>query len=304
MKQCTERQKSGKCLFIRTANKLQNCQQLGLAVFDGSTITTTKVIDDLIAAKTAANRRDEYLKSLKYYLETFVNGFGGQPIDQITPTEIEKRLTEIAGEQSDNSRQTWFTRVNTLFAYAKRRGLIAENPVDRLERITVDRKDPVILTVEQSRLLLKTCPTVLRPYLILGMFAGVRPGGELMKLSWEHINLEAGTVAINFPKVRKHRRVVNLEPIALSLLKKHPLKTGLVAPSKSTVRRWKRKARHVLGFDKWPQDILRHTAASFLIALHNDTAKIARELGNSPNILLTHYVVPVTKEDCKKFWTL
>lgn len=268
----------------------------------GQPKTTKQVADEVVASKCAANRREEYTDSLAYYLSVFIKRWETRPLEQITSTEIETRLHEIAGNQSDNSRQTWFNRVNTMFAYAKRRGIIKENPVDRLERISVDRKDPLILTVEQSRLLLATCPTVCKPYLVLGLFAGIRPGGELMKLTWEHINLETGTVAINFPKVRKHRRVVHLEPIAIELLKAHPVKSGLVAPSKSTVRRWKRKARKTIGYKKWPQDILRHTAASFLIALHDDAAKVARLLGNSPHILLTHYVVPVTKEDCLKFW--
>ena len=267
------------------------------------TATTIKqVADEIIPAKRAGNKRDVYLKSLAYFLSVFIKGWEQRPIHEITSHEIEERLAEIAGDQSDNSRQTWFNRINTLFSYAKRRGYLTENPFDRLERITVDRNDPIILTVEQSRLLLKICPTVLRPYLILAMFAGIRPDGELMKMTWDHINLEAGTVAVNFPKVRKHRRVVNLEPIAIELLKQHPIKKGLVAPSKSTVRRWKRKIRTLLGFERFPQDIFRHTAASFLLELHNDVAKVARLLGNSPHILMTHYCVPVSKSDCNSFW--
>ncbi|MDE2099454.1 MAG: tyrosine-type recombinase/integrase [Patescibacteria group bacterium] len=243
------------------------------------------------------------MKSLVAYQSTFIKGWEQRPINEITSHEVETRLAEIAGDQSNHSRQTWFNRINTLFSYAKRRGYTNENPFDRLERITVDRNDPIILTVEQSKLLLKTCPTVLRPYLILAMFAGIRPDGEVMKMTWDHINLDAGTVAVNFPKVRKHRRVVNLEPIAIELLKQHPIKKGLVAPSKSTVRRWKRKIRTLLGFERFPQDVFRHTAASFLIELHNDVAKVARMLGNSPHILMTHYAVPVSAADCKKFWS-
>jgi integrase len=269
---------------------------------DFSAITTKLTADELVQSKRSANRREDYLKSLSYYLSVFIKGWEGRPINEITSAEIETRLEEIAGGQSDNSRQTWFNRVNTLFSFAKRRGYITENPVDRLERITVDRNDPIILTVEQSKLLLKTCPTVLRPYLILAMFAGIRPDGELMKMTWEHINLEAGTVAVNFPKVRKHRRVVKLEPIAIQLLKAHPIKKGNVAPSKSTVRRWKRKIRTMLGYERFPQDVFRHTAASFLLELHEDVAMVARMLGNSPHILLTHYAVPVSKTDCERFW--
>jgi hypothetical protein len=54
----------------------------------------------------------------------------------------------------------------------------------------------------------------------------------------------------------------------------------------------------------WPTDLLRHTAASYLLALHKDAGKVANMLGNSPQILLSHYHDPVTEADCKAFWQL
>ena len=176
--------------------------------------------------------------------------------------------------------------------------------MDSMDKITVDRPPPVILTVEQSRLLFKLCPMVLRPYLILTMFAGIRPDKEAMKLRWEHINRESGVVAINFPKVKKQRRLVTLQPIAAAMLREFPLRYGAVSPSRSTVRRWKRKMRGVLGFKKWPADLLRHTAASYLYELIGDEAKVAKSLGNSARILMSHYVVPVSKEACAAFWKI
>jgi integrase len=156
--------------------------------------------------------------------------------------------------------------------------------------------------VEQSRQLLAACPVVCRPWLILAMFAGIRPDGELMKLDWSKIDLETATVKIDFPKVRSHRRIVPLEPLAVKLLKEHPLRSGAVAPSRSTLRRFKRRMRAVLGFERWPQDVLRHTAASYLLALHQDAAKVAGWLGNSVKVLLSNYHDPVTREASAAFW--
>jgi hypothetical protein len=51
-----------------------------------------------------------------------------------------------------------------------------------------------------------------------------------------------------------------------------------------------------------PHGRRRHTAASYLLALHKDAGKVANMLGNSPQILLSHYHDPVTEVDCKTFW--
>jgi integrase len=112
--------------------------------------------------------------------------------------------------------------------------------------------------------------------------------------------LETKTVSVD-GKTRQ-RRIVPLEPIAAELLSDHPLKTGAVAPSKSTVRRFLRQCRAVLGLEKWPTDFFRHTAASYLLAKYQDAQKVALWLGNSPKVLLTHYHNPVTSGQSAKFW--
>jgi integrase len=259
-------------------------------------IPTLQIIDELIISKRLANRREEYLTSLKNYLKGFARIFPDLAL--VTAHGVEKWLAEC---ENMYSRQTRFNRVNTLLSYAKRRDILKENPCERIDRITVDKPVPVILTVEQSRLLYEVCPAGCRPYLVLAMFAGIRPD-EVIRLDWKDINLETKTVQVD-GKTRR-RRIVPLEPIAASLLSLHPVKTGPVAPSKSTVKRWQRTARHVIGYEKFPHDVLRHTAASYLIALYDDAGKVAMRLGNSVGILLTHYHNPVSKADCERFWKL
>ena len=119
-------------------------------------------------------------------------------------------------------------------------------------------------------------------------------------MDWSHVNLQTRTARVE-GKTRR-RRIVPLPEIAVAELGKHPLKSGAIAPSNSTVRRWKRAACKVIGLEHWPQDLLRHTAASYLLAWHQDAGKVATMLGNSAAILLTHYHEPVTAENCANFW--
>ena len=200
-----------------------------------------------------------------------------------------------------DTRRTWLSRVSALFAFCVRRGYCDKNPCDRIEPVTCDRKPPSIVTPGQSRELLAAAPTVMRPYIILGMFAGIRPE-ELTRLDWSHINLETATVNIDFPKVRGRRRIVPLDPLSVSLLKQHPLQRGAVSPCRATICRWRKRSRALIGLARFPQDLFRHTAASYLLAKHQDAGKLALWLGNSVKVLMSHYIVPVSATECESFW--
>ena len=200
-----------RCLILTAAHQLNltsACQQLGLAGF-GVAKTLAETVTELLAAKRAANRREVYLKSLAHYLTRFAAGRGQTPLAEISAAKIEVWLAQFA---SSYSRQTWLNRISTLFAFAVRRGYLAANPCDRVERVTIDHKPPTVLTVAQVRALIAACPTVCKPWLVFALFAGIRPDGELMKLKWGDVNFSTRTAQVNFPKVRKHRRIVPLEP--------------------------------------------------------------------------------------------
>lgn len=277
----------------------QSCQaQPSLAGF-GVAIALETAVAQLLAAKSGANLSRPYLKSLGYYLSRFIQGREQRALASVSATEIEAFLKQF---ESANSRATWLNRISTLFSFAVRRDYLPKNPCAVLERITIDREAPFILTPAQSHLLLQLTPTLLRPYLILGLFAGIRPE-ELLRLEWDAVCLETKTVKVDKAKTRR-RRIVPLPEKAVALLRACPLQTGPVSPSNSTVRRWKRTARLALGLPSWPSDLLRHTAASYLLALHGDAGKVAAMLGNSSAILLTHYHQPVTKEAAAAFFAI
>jgi len=104
-------------------------------------------------------------------------------------------------------------------------------------------------------------------------------------------------------KVRR-RRVVQLMPSAMDwVAKSREVRARLPIPF-STRRRIIRRARECLGLSAWPQDILRHTCASYWVAHSQDLGKISMQLGNSPAILLRHYRELVTREEADRFWGL
>ena len=127
-------------LVIELTRKLES-----LTPATAQKVKTADVIAELIASKTRSNRRAVYLKSLQYYLERFAAKHADLP--SVTSDDVENWLAQ---SKSDYSRQTWLNRISTLFSFAVRRGYIDKNPCDRIDRVTIDRSAPCILTVEQS----------------------------------------------------------------------------------------------------------------------------------------------------------
>jgi integrase len=254
-------------------------------------------LKELIATKKLANLRPTYLKSLDHYLGRFAAAHTGRTVGELTPATVEAWLAQFP---TAASRATWLNRINTLLAFCRQRGYIQANPCDQIARVKVDYRSPRILTPAEVETVLLVTPTICLPYVALCLFCGIRPY-EAMRLNWTDINLadRAVTVSAAASKVR-HRRVVPISDRAFAILSEYPVKTGPVTPSLTTLRRFKRATKKVLGW--WQADILRHTAASYLLTAVGDASKVATQLGNSPGILLSHYNGLASKADAAMFF--
>ena len=83
----------------------------------------------------------------------------------------------------------------------------------------------------------------------------------------------------------------------------HKLDSTLPLPHVSRSR-YLRSQRDNLGWETWPEDILRHVCAAYLMAEWQDGGRVPAELGDSAGILLRHYRELVWKEDAARSWKL
>ncbi|HTQ52704.1 MAG TPA: tyrosine-type recombinase/integrase [Candidatus Acidoferrales bacterium] len=260
-----------------------------------------EAVEDLLRAKTLANRRPSYVKSLKQYLGQFVRGREDMPLRDVRLEDIEKWFLGRNEATCTRASNTW--RLSALFSFAVRRGWIQDNPCRRLEGVRVDRDVPVIFTVKQCRAMLEFArehfPRFI-PWMALALFAGVRPD-ELRRLTWACVDLKAQHVVIDqaASKVRR-RRITPLDEAAVRWLRLG----GDLPIAHVMKRRYIRRLRDHLGLAKWPPDGLRHTAASMMLAKTDNATLVSRWLGNSSRILLDHYIELVKKEDVASFWEL
>jgi integrase len=187
-----------------------------------------------------------------------------------------------------------------------RRGYIRDNPIVRISSPKIDHGTPERFTADEAKTLLKEARQ--RPaslgYFVLALFAGIRPE-ELAALKWSAVDMKSKLVRIEGEQSKvRHHRDVPLHDTCIAWLKtiedRNP--DSPIAPPAVTLRRHRRALREKLG--KWPQDVLRHTAASFLVELHTKKELVAKWLGNSERTLDRNYLSQVRRDECKKFWAL
>lgn len=274
---------------------------VGLGLFH-DVVTLERAIMELIAAKEMANRRPAYVRTLKSYLTMFSRGWEGTPIREVGRRQVEEWFR--GRNEAPTTRQTGMLVLSVLFEFAIRAGYCEANPIKRMDKVRIDRKPPRILTPKEARKLLnftrRKIPWRL-PQVVLGLYAGIRPA-ELTRLTWDKINMERGYVTIDAAAAKtRRRRIVHLDPKAIAWLKRcrqfRRNRLGLG----SKCRKWRQSIEESCGFS-WSPDLLRHTAASYLLAKYQDAGKVSRMLGNTEAVLLGHYFELVTPEDCRRFW--
>ena len=199
-------------------------------------------------------------------------------------------------------------RASKFFNWCRDKGYIDHNPCERI-RFKVPESDIHIMTVDAVRTLLSAAQGLgsrghsgLRA--VLGLFAGIRVA-EIHALRWEHVDLETRTVevAAESSKVRK-QRFVEINDTLLAWLKPIYRKRGKIT-GPNFRRRWAAtlKAAGYSKQNRLPQNILRHTAASMMIAVSH-RGVVSEQLGNSPQVLAAHYRRPVPKRVAAVYWSL
>jgi integrase len=167
------------------------------------------------------------------------------------------------------------------FKYALRKGYVEANIFDRLDFIKV-RNDKEVETVsaEVVEKMLRDASVndpALLPYLVLGLFCGVRPYGELYKVRWSDLSFEGEPTLTIRPEVCKvpRRRFIDLHPNTIAWLKRclpsdeDSLPSTLIVPlAKHILDAKKDRLCKRLGIQS-PKNSMRHTFCSCWLAKWN-----------------------------------
>ncbi len=267
-------------------------------------ITVDALVSEYIDSKRRAGQSDVHLADLHYRLGNFAQDFGQAPIRTLTSSGIEDWLHALdLGPKSFNN---FRDRLSTLFTYGVKRHYLDANPVTAIDPVKEIDSPPEIFTVDQLDAVLEVCSPELLPTLAIGAFTGLRTA-ELLRLSWTEVDLVRGYVEVTADKSKTARR--RLIPISANLiewLRPYAHHTGQVCPMGSfnyheSCRAFADKA----GLSGWPKNGLRHSFASYYLALHQNAPELSLHLGHtSPQMVFAHYRKVVTPEEAKRYWAI
>ena len=233
-------------------------------------------------------RDDEY-----YYRKHLEPRFGSKAVADITAFDIEKMKTEL--KKSVNVRGKPFAAqtikhqiviIRRLFNLARKWNLYdGKNPVDSVSMPKIDNQKTEMLTDDEALRLLDTLDNwpfrETAAFVKFAMFTGLRRG-ELIRLAWNDIDFERGSVTLRNPKGGK-TTAISVSTQALDTIRGLPVTSELVFPGKGGMTRYDFKGpwqriRKAAGL---PADFrfhgLRHHFASMLVSSGIDLT-VVREL--------------------------
>ena len=281
--------------------------------------TVAEIVKQLVADTVAAGRREKTTTDLRYRLGTFAKTFGTRKLSEITLNELQEWANDPT--LSARSRRHMLTKLSQLFRYAERRGWCEKNIAAYVARPDVPDGEPGFLNVEQCARLLEHAPDHdLLPYVALSLFAGIRVA-ELRRLRWDKVKLGEGLIIIDGMVAKtKSRRIVDLNETACAWLTLCAKRTGPVVDPINFRKRndamlraarfgrtgseTKKEKAAGIKLEPWPENAMRHTAATYSYALTQDAVRVAAMLGHSPDVLHRHYRGLATKAEAERFFAL
>ena len=234
---------------------------------------------------------------------------------EMITTYLNKTKTAKGKYFTNQTKLNRLTKIKQFFNYCaeKPREWVKENPCDGIT-ITAESKEVEILANSQVLALLEAAMKekqkvrqVMVPYLVLGLFAGLRPE-EAQKMKWEWIaafDEEKKTAQVKVPaEISKisESRYADLSEAGWNLIKPYIKQSGPIGWSRRAFRRIREKA----GFAglEWPADCIRHTYASNWLALHKERSHLAEIMGNSPAIIRRHYKRAIPIKDAETYFEI
>lgn len=294
-------------------------------------VTVAELVRRFRADRESRGCSEFYVRQLKTSLGHLVRMFGERKAHAITAVDVEVWLR--ANGWKGKTHNNYLGDVAAMFAWAasRSRGLVQVNPTLEVERAKWTRRGAVVLSVERCDELLREARRRelwrVLSYVVLGMFAGIRPE-ETKRLSWGAVDLNEGTVVVMATDAKTAaRRVIDLSENARAWLRLVPVELRgawmRIVPKTNWNDEWL-LFRRALGWDvghgakkhlpaptvkavhgRWPHDVLRHSFASYHYAMWQDEQRLQVQMGHrSARMLHQHYRAVVTRAEAVRFWGL
>ena len=255
----------------------------------------------------------------------FLKTFGDRFFDSITPGEV--RSWRDGLELAERTKNNYLAEVRAAFNHAIDYQLVeGPNPAKAVEKRKVAKTEVTTWEAPMLAAALSSLPPQHVPYLAIGAFAGLRPTeisgipGQRSGLLWSDIDFDARHIHVRAEVAQKinEARYIEFKAVpelglteALAEKLWHGLTTWLephrkvgdepVAARKSAaiVSLHLRSAGLIKA---WPNDVIRHSWISYMLAHKVSRQLVADLAGNSPDIIRANYRKPVPVETARPWF--
>jgi len=278
--------------------------------------TVEDVKAKFMASREKGGASQRYLEDARARLSTFARAFRCQ-ISNVTTAEITGWLDAIGAK--GRTRNNYRRAVITLFRFARSQGHLPRNEVTEAELVEVAKPKPTpigIYTPAELRTLLDIMPDNLRPSVAIAALAGIR-SQEVLRLTWDAVDLRKKQMTVAAEKAKTaSRRLVPILPALADWLRECGNRKGAIVQGFAHTSSWNRAiSREVRRFNaeakeaKGPQipriqNGLRHSFASYRLAIVKSAPQVALEMGNSPKKLMQNYRELVTAADARRWFSV
>jgi len=305
-----QRVEAAKCyeLLSETGKSLTDAVQFYLKHLAETerSVLVKESIAEFLEEKGRLGLSGRHMSNLRYQFRPLVEKFGSRKLAAISRKEMDAWLT--GRRLIPTSFKCAHTHLSMLFNHAVKAGYVSKNIMHDIAVPKAKSSPPGILTPLGARRLIELCrelhPDIL-PAILIQAFAGLRTQ-EVLRLNWKEVRMDRKYIEVTSENSKTaQRRLVPISPNLLEFLVAVRKEAGPVAPScYHSCAASLRVALAKAGYD-FPRNALRHSFASYHLALHHDAAKTALEIGhNTTDILFRHYRELVTPEDARDWFVI
>lgn len=264
-------------------------------------VPLNQVTRELIQNRESSGASVRYCHEMQLKLKRFCNDFPDRTAAEISTADVDTWLESLS--LAPGSRNTFRRDLQTLFSFAVTRYYCTGNPVTKAAIAKEVDEEVGILTVRQISKLLEHASDEMIPFLVIGAFAGLRRA-EIERLDWAQVDFDSALIEVKGRHSKTGaRRLVTMQPNLIAWLAPHRKNGGPIAPpSLRTLIDEDRERAGML--QEWPRNALRHSFGSYHVARFNDTAALALQMGNSPDVIFKHYRQLVKPKDAERYWNI
>lgn len=269
-------------------------------------------VQSLLRAKAARRKRTLMeIRGVTARLMRAVPALSRRRVNSITPRGLDAMLT--AHLPTARQREKARVVLHGLFTHCMRQGWMqgCANPAAALRYDIGEESEVAPLEWRQILRLLRTARKAehraCMPALGLMLWCGIRPA-EVERVQWRDLDMQERVLTVR----PRHSKTGGCRHVQLcsALMAWLAQAVSSTPPPEARIcpcnwqRRWKR-LRQAAGIVPWPQDVLRHTYASYHAKRFHDFALLQMEMGHrSAELLRTRYLSMrgVTAEHAAAFW--